>query len=49
VHFNREGVMYGCTVNVQIGALRMMSGEAKRNGIYAAFRLALERLDKHLD
>ncbi|WP_114948327.1 ribosome hibernation-promoting factor, HPF/YfiA family [Microvirga calopogonii] len=58
VHFTREGVTYRCTVNVQVGALRMMSGEAKSTDIYAALRLALERvakqvrqaerLDKHL-
>ena len=29
VHFNREGIMYRCTINVQMGALRMMSGEAR--------------------
>jgi len=48
VHFNREGPMYRCTVNVQMGALRMMSGEAKSTDIYAAFRLALERVAKQL-
>src|SRR5918997_2862023 len=48
VHFNREGTMYRCTVNVQMGALRMMSGEAKGSDIYAAFRLALERVAKQL-
>ena len=48
VHFTREGVTYRCTVNVQMGALRMMSGEAKSTDIYAAFRLALERVAKQL-
>jgi ribosomal subunit interface protein len=48
VHFNREGVTYRCTVNVQVGALRMMSGEAKSTDIYGAFRLALERVAKQL-
>jgi len=48
VHFNREGAMYRCTVNVQMGALRTMSGEAKSTDIYAAFRLALERVAKQL-
>ena len=48
VHFNREGTMYRCTVNVQIGALKMMSGVAKSTYIYAAFRLALERVAKQL-
>jgi ribosomal subunit interface protein len=48
VHFTREGVTYQCTVNVQMGALRMMSGEAKSTDIYAAFRTALERVAKQL-
>ncbi len=48
VHFTREGVTYRCTVNVQMGALRMMSGEAKSTDIYGAFRLALERAAKQL-
>ena len=48
VHFNREGTMYRCTVNVQMSALKMMSGEAKSTDIYAAFRLALERVAKQL-
>ena len=48
VHFTRDGVTYRCTINVQMGALKMMSGEAKSTDIYAAFRLALERLSKQL-
>jgi ribosome-associated translation inhibitor RaiA len=48
VHFTREGVTYRCTVNVQVGTLKMMSGEAKSTDIYAAFRLALERVAKQL-
>jgi ribosomal subunit interface protein len=48
VHFNREGVTYRCTVNVQMGALRMTSGEAQSTDIYAAFRLALEKVAKQL-
>ncbi|MBB4039895.1 ribosomal subunit interface protein [Microvirga flocculans] len=48
VHFTREGVLYRCTVNVQMGALKMMSGEAKSADIYAAFRIALERVAKQL-
>ena len=48
VHFNREGVAYQCTVNVQMGGLRMMSGEAKSTDTYAAFRLSLERVAKQL-
>jgi ribosomal subunit interface protein len=48
VHFTREGVTYRCTVNVQMGTLKIMSGEAKSADIYAAFRLALERVAKQL-
>jgi ribosomal subunit interface protein len=48
VHFNREGPMYRCTVNVQMGALKMMSGEAKSTDIYAAFRIALGTVAKQL-
>ena len=48
VHFNRDCTMYRCTVNVQMGALKMMSGVAKSTDIYAAFRLALERVAKQL-
>jgi ribosomal subunit interface protein len=48
VHFTREAIMYRCTVNIQMAALKMMSGEAKNPDIYAAFRLALERVAKQL-
>ncbi|QRM33931.1 ribosome hibernation-promoting factor, HPF/YfiA family [Microvirga sp. VF16] len=48
VHFTREGATYRCTINVQVGTLKMMSGEAKSTDIYAAFRLALERVAKQL-
>jgi len=48
VHFTREGITYRCTVNIQMGALRMMSGEAKDKDIYAAFRTALEKVAKQL-
>lgn len=48
VHFKREGPMYRCTVDVQVGALKMMSGEAQNTDIYAAFRLALEKVAKQL-
>jgi ribosomal subunit interface protein len=48
VYFNREGPMYRCTVNVQMGALKMMSGESQNTDIYAAFRIALEKVSKQL-
>ncbi len=48
VHFTRDGIMYRCTVNIQMAALKMMSGAAKSTDIYAAFRLALGRVAKQL-
>lgn len=48
VYFTREGSTYRCTVNIQMGALKMMSGEAKNKDIYAAFRTALEKVAKQL-
>ena len=48
VHFNREGGGYRCTVNLQMGALPMMSGEADHRNAYAAFRRALEKVAKQL-
>ena len=48
VHFAREGKAYRCTVNMQMGALRMRSGEAESPDIYAAFDTALERVATQL-
>jgi ribosomal subunit interface protein len=48
VHFTREGITYRCTVNMQMGGLRMMSGEALHKDIYAAFKIALEKVAKQL-
>ncbi len=48
VHFSREGTMYRCAVNVQMGALKMMSGEAKDKDLYTAFRAALQKTAKQL-
>jgi ribosomal subunit interface protein len=48
VHFTVEGITYRCTVNIQMGALKMMSGEAKHKDIYAAFNAALEKVAKQL-
>jgi ribosomal subunit interface protein len=47
-HFSREGGAYRCTVNIQMGTLRMMSGEAENKNAYAAFRSALEKVAKQL-
>ena len=48
VHFNREGPLYKCTVTIQVGTLKTMSGEAQLKDAYAAFRSALEKVAKQL-
>ncbi len=48
VHVTREGITYRCTVNIQMGALKMMSGEAKNKDLYTAFRSALQKTAKQL-
>ena len=48
VHFNREGITYRCSVNMQMGALPMKSGEARDKDIYVAFNAALEKVAKQL-
>jgi ribosomal subunit interface protein len=48
VHFNREGITYRCSVNIQMGALPMKSGEARDKDIYVAFNAALEKVAKQL-
>jgi ribosomal subunit interface protein len=48
VHFAREGQTYCCTVNMQMGALRMRSAEAESPDIYAAFDAALEKVATQL-
>ncbi len=48
VHFTREGLTYRCTVNMQMGALKMMTGEALHKDAYAAFRTALDKVAKQL-
>jgi ribosomal subunit interface protein len=48
VHVTREGITYRCTVNIQMGALKMMTGEAKNKDLYASFRDALQKAAKQL-
>ncbi|HZH51838.1 MAG TPA: ribosome-associated translation inhibitor RaiA [Microvirga sp.] len=48
VHVGREGSLFRCTVNVQMGALKMMSAEAQDKDCYAAFKIALEKVEKQL-
>jgi len=48
VHFNREGITYRCTVNMQMGALPVKSAEATEKDIYVAFNSALDKVAKQL-
>ena len=48
VHFNREGITYRCSVNMQMGALPMKSAEARDKDIYIAFNSALNKVAKQL-
>jgi ribosomal subunit interface protein len=48
VHFTKEGMNFRCTVNMQMGALKMMSGESQDRDAYTAFNAALEKVAKQL-
>ena len=48
VHFTREGITYRCSVNMQMGALPMKSGDARDKDIYLAFNSALDKVAKQL-
>src|SRR5918995_6783131 len=48
VHFNREGITYRCTVNMQMGGLPMKSAEAMDKDIYLSFDAALAKVAKQL-
>jgi ribosomal subunit interface protein len=48
IHFNREGITYRCSVNMQMGGLPMKSAEARDKDIYVAFNAALEKVAKQL-
>ena len=48
VHFTKEGMNFRCTVNIQMGALKMMSGESQNKDAYAAFNAALSKVGKQL-
>jgi ribosomal subunit interface protein len=47
-HFTKEGISYRCSVNMQVGGLRVKSGEAKDKNIYLAFNAALAKVAKQL-
>src|SRR5918993_105006 len=48
IHFNREGITYRCSVNMQMGGLPMKSAEARDKDIYVAFNTALDKVAKQL-
>ncbi|AWM89095.1 HPF/RaiA family ribosome-associated protein [Microvirga sp. 17 mud 1-3] len=48
VYFSREGGSYRCTVNMQMGALRIVTGEAIAPDCHKAFDAALEKAAKQL-
>ena len=47
-HFNKEGINYRCSVNMQMGALPMVSAEAQAVDARAAFDAALSKAGKQL-
>ncbi len=48
VHVAQEGAYYRCSVNMQMGSLNLMSGEAKTKDVTLSFRTALGKLQKQL-
>src|SRR5918998_3423998 len=48
IHFNREGITYRCSVNMQMGGLPMKSAEAMDKDIYLAFNAALTKIATQL-
>ena len=48
VHFNREGITYRCSVNMQMGGYNQMVAEAKGTDVPMAFRTALGKVSKQL-
>jgi|tagenome__1003787_1003787.scaffolds.fasta_scaffold20094809_2 ribosomal subunit interface protein len=48
VHFTREGPTYRCTVNVQMGGAKIVTGEALSEDAVQAFNLALTKTAKQL-
>lgn len=48
VYVGREGILFRCTVNIQMGTLKTMSAEAQDKDCYVAFKVALEKVEKQL-
>ncbi len=47
-HFSREGIIYRCSVNMQMGGLPMKNAEGRGKDIYLAFNAALTKVAKQL-
>ena len=48
VHFGREGTAFDCTLNMQCGALPMMSAEASNKDAHVALTVAIDKLGNQL-
>ncbi|WP_188311856.1 ribosome hibernation-promoting factor, HPF/YfiA family [Salinarimonas soli] len=48
VHVSKEGTAFRCSVNIRMGALRVMSAEAQAREVPLAFREALGKVEKQL-
>jgi ribosomal subunit interface protein len=48
VYVSREGNLFRCTVNIQMGSLKMMSAEAQDKDCYVAFKGAMGKVEKQL-
>ncbi|KAB0264992.1 HPF/RaiA family ribosome-associated protein [Microvirga brassicacearum] len=46
VYFGREGQQFRCTVNLQIGSLKMISAGGLGSDCYQAFNIAMEKAAK---
>ncbi len=47
-HFGREGLDFRCSVNMQCGAVPMMSAEASHKDPHVALAVAIDKLGKRL-
>jgi len=48
VHVTREGTSFRCSVHMQMGGIKMMSGAAQAKEVPLAFRGALAKVEKQL-
>jgi ribosomal subunit interface protein len=47
-HFSREGIIYCCSLNMQMGGLPMKCAEAREKDSYLSFNAALAKIAKQL-